>query len=100
MVATMDPVVVAFHGYAGNTRILEGLEGFDGEGEGLRQDLPGVKQIASDQHEIDPLSKGVGDDPVEAAEKIPETFLFSGAVAVGFAEMDIGGVNETHGNSL
>ena len=66
----MNPVVIPLDGDAGDTGILERLQGFDGSGEGLRQDLTDVKQVAADQDSIDWLADRIPDDTGQARKEI------------------------------
>ena len=93
-VAAVNPVVVPFHGDAGDTGVLQGLEGFDGAGEGAGEDLAGMEQVAGDQDEIDLFGNGVGNDAAEHAEEVFVALGFTGRGAVGFAEVDVGGMEE------
>jgi hypothetical protein len=91
---TMNPVVVTLHGDAGDSDVLQGLQGFDGAGKGAGQDLAGVEQVTADQDEIDLFGDGVGNNAAEHTEKVFVALGFTGRGAVCFAEMDVGGVEE------
>src|SRR5450631_2240944 len=90
----MDPVVVAFDGNAGDSGVLQGLQGFDGAGKGTGKNLAGVEQVATDQNEIDLFGDGVRNDAAEHTEEIFVSFVFIGRGTVCFAEVDVGGVEE------
>ena len=64
----MNPVVVAFDGDAGDVGVFERLQDFDGFGEGSGENLADVKQIATDQYEINLCFDGVGDDSFKTAD--------------------------------
>src|SRR6185369_12339203 len=95
-VAAVNPVVVPFHCDAGDTGVLQRLQGFDGAGKRAWKNLSGMEQVAGDQDEIHPFCDGVGHDAPEHAEEVFVTFGFTGRGAVGFAEVDVGGVDEAN----
>jgi hypothetical protein len=45
----VNPVAIPLDGNAGDAGVFEGLQGFDGFGKGLQQDLANVEQVATDQ---------------------------------------------------
>ncbi len=87
--------MVAFDGDAGNVGVFEGCSIY-GFGEGFRQNLADVEKVASDQDEVDLCFDGIGDYSGQAAEEILVAFRFACGGAVGFAEVDVGGVDEAH----
>lgn len=84
--------MVPLYGNTWDTGILQGLQGFDGAGKGTGQDLAGVKQVASNQDKIYLLGDGVGHNAAQHTEEVFVAFRFTGRGAVGFAEVDVGGV--------
>lgn len=93
-IAAMDPVVVTFHCDAGDAGVFQWLQGLDGAGEGAGEDLTGVEQVAGDEDKIDPLRDGGGHNAAEHAEEVIVAFGLTDGGAVGFAEVDVSGVEE------
>lgn len=85
--------MVPFYGDAGDVGILQGLKGLDCSGEGAGEDLAGVEEITCYQDKIDLLGDGVDHDAAEHTEEIFVAFSLIGRGAVGFAKVDVGGVN-------
>ena len=85
--------MATFDGDAGNFRILERLQDFDGFSEGFWKNLPGVEQVTTDQNTIDLFVDGFSNDSGQAGEKVGVAFDFPCRVAVSFAEKDIGGAD-------
>ena len=98
----MNPIVVTFNSNAGDTGFLEWLQDFYGASKGEGKDLASVEQVASNQNEIDLLPDCGDNDVAKHAEEVFVTYGFTGRGAVGFAEVDIGGVNKAnnHGRPL
>jgi hypothetical protein len=92
----MNPVVIALNGNAGDIGILQGLECFNGTGEGAGQDLTSVEQVTGNQDKIYLLGNGVGHNAAQHAEEVFVAFDFTGRGAVSFTEMDVSGVEEIH----
>jgi len=90
----MNPVVVTLHGNAGDSGVFKWLEGFDGAGKSAGEDLAGMEEVTGDQDKIDLFGNGVSYNAAEHVEKVFVAFSFISSSAVGFAEMDVGGVNE------
>ena len=61
--------MVPLDGDTGDAGILEGLQGFDGLGEGFRQDLADMEQVAADQNEIDPRVRASATMPARQRKK-------------------------------
>ncbi len=87
-VAAVNPVVVSFHGDAGDAGVLQRLEDFDGAGKGAGEDLAGVEEVAGDEDKIDLFADGIGNDAGECAEEVLVALVLSGDSTVGFAEVD------------
>ena len=86
----MNPVVVSFHGHAGDGGILQWLQYFNGPGEGPGEDLAGVEQITDHENKVDPLPHGVGDDGTERPEEIVVAPGVAGGGPVALAQVDVG----------
>lgn len=92
----MNPVVIPFHCDTGDAGVLQWLQGFDGAGEGAGEDLAGVKQVTGDEDEIDPHGDGVGHDSAEHTEEVFVAFGLAAGGAIGFPEVDVGGVEKCY----
>jgi len=90
--------MVSFHGYAGDAGVFQWLEDLDGAGEGAGEDLAGMEKVARDQDEINCPINCIGNDACEGVEKVFVTLVLSGGGTVGFAEVDVGGVDEADGH--
>jgi len=88
--------MITFHGDARDADVLQWLKGFDGAGEGAGNDLADVEQVSGDQDEIDLLADGVSHHVTKHAEEVLVAFGFACRGAVGFAQVNVGGVNEIY----
>ena len=86
--------MVSLYGDAWDAGVLQGLKGLDCAGEGAGEDLAGVEQVAGDKEEIDLFSNGICDNAAEYTKEVFVAFGFAGRGAVGFAEVNVGGVEK------
>jgi len=57
-------------------------------------ELAGMEEVAFDENEIDLFSNGVSHDASEHTEEVLIAIGFIGSCSIGFAEVDVGGVEK------
>lgn len=95
VVAAVDPIVVPFHGDAGYAGVFQRLQGLNGPGKGTGEDLASVEEVAGDEDKIHLLGNGIRHNSAEHAEEVFVAFSLAGGGAIGFAEVDVGGVEKS-----
>jgi len=93
-VTAVNPVVIPFHGNAGDSGVFQRLQGLDGAGKGTGEDLAGVEEVTGNQDEIDLFGDSVCHDAAKHTKEIFIALGFIGSGAVGFAEVDVGGMEK------
>jgi len=75
--------------------VLQRLQGFDGAGKSAGENLAGVEEVAGNENEINLYCKSDGNNAGEHAKEVSVALRFIGRGAVGFAEVDVGGMDES-----